>query len=130
VRSVIISKMNKSFPKPPNTPLQKARELRRNMTESERKLWHSLRDNQLGVRFRRQVPVGHYIVDFLSRKCKLIVELDGSQHYSKKGLIYDSERDDYLQKRGFLVLRFSDRELLTNNQGVRQIIYEHIQNRF
>jgi len=96
------------------------------MTDTERRLWSLLRDTQLGVRFRRQVPVGPYIVDFLSRKAKLIVELDGSQHYEKKSLIYDARRDDYLKDRGFMVLRFSDREFLNNTQTLKQIIYEQI----
>ncbi len=122
--------MNKNFHKSSITPLQKARKLRHNMTEAERKLWSLIRDKQLSVHFRRQVPVGPYIVDFLSRKVKLIVELDGSQHYEKKSLIYDSKRDEYLRKRGFMVIRFNDRELLSNNDSVREVIYQHIQKRF
>lgn len=122
--------MNKNFVKSSKIPLRKARKLRQNMTDTEKKLWTLLRDNQLGVHFRRQVPVGLYIVDFICRKVKLIVELDGSQHYDKKGLLYDSKRDDYLRERGFVVLRFTDREFLTDSQAVKQVIYDHIQNRF
>lgn len=121
--------MNKNFVKSSKIQLRKARKLRQNMTDTERRLWSFLRDKQLGIHFRRQVPVGPYIVDFLSRKVRLIVELDGSQHYEKKSLFYDSKRDNYLRERGFIVLRFNDRELLSNSEGVKKVIYEYIQKR-
>jgi len=121
--------MSESFHKFSKTSLQRARKLRHDLTDAERKLWSLLRDNQFGVHFRRQVPVGRYIVDFLSRKVKLIIELDGSQHYDEKGLLYDSKRDDYLRERGFVVLRFTDREFLTNSQGVLKVIHGYIQKR-
>jgi very-short-patch-repair endonuclease len=66
------------------------------MTEAERKLWALLRGNQLGVRFRRQVPFGSYVVDFYCPAAKLVVELDGSQHYTDNGRQEDEERDTYL----------------------------------
>lgn len=97
------------------------------MTESERKLWQLLRDSQLGVHFRRQAPLGPYIVGFICLKPKIVVELDGSQHYQKDALIYDSEKDAYLQQEGFAVLRFGDREFLTNFRSVLQRIMDQIQ---
>jgi len=97
------------------------------MTEAERKLWRLLRNNQLGVHFRRQVPLGPYVLDFLCLPAKLVVELDGSQHYHKTGLAFDSKRGAYLRAKGLKVFRFNNREFLTNPSGVMQSIYEHIQ---
>jgi len=79
------------------------------MTEAERKLWGRLREDRLGVRFRRQVPFGPYILDFFSIKAKLAVELDGGQHYDEEGRTKDLERDAYLKKQGVTVLRVSNR---------------------
>jgi very-short-patch-repair endonuclease len=118
---------NNYFLKYPKSTLSKARKLRRNMTEAERKLWRLLRGNRLGVHFRRQVPLGPYVLDFLCLPAKLVVELDGSQHYHKTGLAFDSKRDAYLQAKGLKVLRFNNTEFFTNPSGVMQSIYEHIQ---
>jgi very-short-patch-repair endonuclease len=119
--------MSNYFLKYPKSTLFRARKLRRNMTEAERKLWRLLRNNQLGVHFRRQVPLGPYVLDFLCLQAKLVVELDGSQHYHKTGLASDSKWSAYLRAKGLKVLRFNNRELLTNPSGVMQSIYEHIQ---
>jgi very-short-patch-repair endonuclease len=105
----------------------KARALRRTMTEAERKFWSLVRNNHLGVKFRRQVPIGPYIVDFFCFSAKLAVELDGSQHYTEEGKEYDFHRDKFLQAQGVTVLRFSNREFLTNQDGVMQVIWEHAQ---
>jgi very-short-patch-repair endonuclease len=84
--------------------LERARRLRREMTDAERRLWAMLRGSQLeGAKFRRQVPIGRYIADFACFKSKLIVELDGSQHADSA---YDAERDAWLEAQGFRVLRF------------------------
>lgn len=104
-----------------------ARKLRKEMTEAERKLWSYLRDSQLGVQFRKQAPVGRYVVDFLCIKAMLVVELDGSQHYTQEGMLYDRRRDEYLQSRGLTILRYSTIEFLQNQDGVVQDIYEHVQ---
>lgn len=96
------------------------------MTDAGRKLWSRLRNNQLGVHFRREVPQGPYCCDFLSVGVMLIVEVDGSQHYTDKGRAFDQKRDAYLRNQGFTVLRFSDQDVLTNTNGVVQTIYEHI----
>ena len=119
--------MSNYFLKYPKSTLSRARKLRRNMTEAERKLWRLLRNNQIGVHFRRQVPLGPYVLDFLCLPAKLVVELDGSQHYHKTGLAFDSKRGAYLRAKGLKVLRFNNREFLTNPSGVMQSIYEHIQ---
>jgi very-short-patch-repair endonuclease len=103
-----------------------ARVLRRQMTDAERKLWALLRRNQLGVKFRRQFPCGRYVVDFYSAKAKLIIELDGSQHYTNEGMQNDIERDNYLHGIGCKVIRYSNFEIFENEDGVMQDIFEHV----
>ncbi len=84
---------------------ERARALRKELTPAERKLWSVLRGNKLkGVSFRRQHAIGNYIVDFISIKKKLIVELDGSQHLEQTE--YDEERTRYLESQGYRVVRF------------------------
>jgi very-short-patch-repair endonuclease len=101
-----------------------ARALRRGMTDSERKLWYGLRGDQLGVKFRRQHPLGHYVADFACLGPKLIVELDGSQHTDQAA--YDARRDQFFQEHGFAVLRFPTNAPLTNLEGVRTEILEQL----
>jgi very-short-patch-repair endonuclease len=120
--------MGKYILKYPNKNIQTARMLRKNMTDVERKLWSRLRSNQLGVKFRRQVPFGTYIADFMSLKEKLIIELDGSQHYQADGIRKDKIRDEYFKQEGFNVLRFSNVEINENIDGVIDMIWEFIQN--
>ena len=104
-----------------------SRELRKNMTDAERLVWSKIRRKQLkGYQFYRQKNIGDYIVDFYCPATKLIVELDGSQHYSKEGTEKDRMRDNYLSGLGFTVLRFSDREVFKNMEGVLERIYEHL----
>ena len=86
-----------------------------------------LRNKQLGKHFRRQAPIGHYIVDFLSVDSALVVELDGSQHYTNEGMAVDKRRDAYLSSRGLTVLRLSNLEVMNNIDGVLQTIEEHVQ---
>ena len=101
---------------------KRARELRKNMTDAERLLWSKLRRKQLGVKFRRQVPIGNYIVDFLCPAKKLIIELDGSQHIDSE---YDRKRDKFLESKGYTILRFWDNEVLKETEAVLQrILYE------
>jgi len=78
------------------------------------------------VKFRRQMPYDHYILDFYCPEAALVLEVDGGQHYSEEGSEQDILRDKYLQKRGLKVLRFSDRDVLTNIGSVMQRIYEEI----
>jgi very-short-patch-repair endonuclease len=98
----------------------RARRLRREATGPERLLWLKLREQQLG--FRRQVPIGRYIVDFVDHQAKLIVELDGGQHAEAPGLAYDAERSVWLEERGYRVLRFWNTEVFENLDGVLEII--------
>lgn len=119
--------MGKHFLKYPRKNISTARMLRKNMTDAERKLWSLLRNNQLGVKFRRQVPIGPYIVDFLAIKANLVIELDGSQHYTDEAKGNDLKRDNFQRRQGLTVLRYSDTEFLQNIDGVMQQIYEQVQ---
>jgi very-short-patch-repair endonuclease len=96
--------------KPVNKPRDIARKLRRNMTGAERKLWSLLRNRKLtGLKFRRQVPIGPYVADFLSFEARLIVEADGGQH---AGAERDLARDAWLEAHGFRILRFWNSDIL------------------
>ena len=90
------------------------------MTESERRLWSRLRGEQLGVKFRRQHPLGRYVADFACLAPKLIIELDGSQHAGQLG--YDQQREAFFKAQGFVVLRFASNEPFINLDGVLQAI--------
>ena len=102
----------------------RARELRRSGTKPEAKLWHVLRGSPLGVSFRRQHPVGPYILDFYSSALKLAIELDGDQHCRR--LSYDERRTQFLKSKGIHVIRFWNIELNENFEGVCERIAEAI----
>jgi len=105
-----------------------ARNLRNKMTDAERRLWSKLRLKQLnGYQFYRQMVIGNYIVDFCSPALKMVIEVDGSQHYSNEGRASDEIRDKYLHDLGLKVLRFNDREVLTNICGVVENILENME---
>jgi very-short-patch-repair endonuclease len=106
--------------------VDKARQLRINATDAEKKLWRELRTKHLaGWKFRRQVPLGPYVVDFYCPPAKLIVELDGGQHAS------DVERDQgrtaWLEAEGYEVLRFWNNDVLGNTDGVLATLLEKLQ---
>lgn len=102
-----------------------ARDLRKTETPHEHRLWTILRNCHFaGYRFRRQVPIGPYIADFLPYGRKLIIELDGSQHADNPD---DAIRDAELKRRGFRVLRIWNNELMTNEDGVMQSILNALQ---
>jgi very-short-patch-repair endonuclease len=106
----------------------KSRQLRSNLTESERALWSGLRSKQvLGVQFYRQKPIGESIVDFFAPRAKWVIEVDGSQHVEEKQAKKDKNRDDYLASLGFKVLRFTGREVLKEREAVAEVIYRTIQ---
>ena len=105
---------------------QFSRELRKNSTDAERRLWSKLRLRQLnGFQFYRQRIIVNYIMDFFCPKAKLVVEVDGGQHYSGEKQKSDFKRDEYLKRIGIKVLRFSDREVLTNIDCVLENILEN-----
>ena len=92
------------------------------MTVAEKKVWNQLRQRQLGgLRFRRQVPFGNYIVDFACFEPKIIIELDGSQHAQQ--IHYDGERTKYLEMLGYTVLRFWNNEVISEIDTVLQTIW-------
>ena len=100
-----------------------ARTLRRNSTDAERMLWSELRDHRLnGAGFRRQVPVDNYVADFVCHAAKLIIELDGGQHFSDQGERADAKRSAVIEAKGFQVLRFSNHDVMTNRAGVLETI--------
>ena len=101
--------------------MHRAGELRRDLTPAERKLWSVLRGNKLnGVSFRRQHAIGNYIVDFVSIKKKLIIELDGSQHLEQTE--YDTERTRYLESQGYRVVRFWNNQVEREMDGIIQML--------
>ena len=106
---------------------EKARQLRKNSTDSESILWSRLRGKQLmGVQFYRQKPIGNYIVDFFAPRVKLVVEVDGSQHRQENNLQRDNIRDAYLARSGLESLRFNSWEVLRETDAVVEIIYRRI----
>jgi very-short-patch-repair endonuclease len=106
---------------------QYSRELRRNMTDAEKRIWSKVRLEQLkGCKFYRQKIIGNYIVDFFCPKAKLAIELDGGQHYSEDMIEEDKIRDAYLKNHGIKVLRFTDTDALTNTDGVIERILEYL----
>ena len=94
----------------------KARELRRNSTEAEKQLWLGIRKTLPHCKWRRQMPVGPYIVDFACFAERLVIELDGGQHAETAE--YDADRTSYLQSQGYRVIRFWNNDVLCNMDGV------------
>ena len=99
------------------TNIPYARELRRNMTRQERRLWYDYLKRQ-EIKFRRQVPIGSYIVDFYNSSLKIAIELDGSQHYEPEEEKYDIRRTEYLNSQGIEVIRIPNNQIDKNFNGV------------
>lgn len=107
-----------------------ARQLRQNLTDSERVLWRSLRGKQLAdTQFYRQKPIGPYIVDFYAPKAKLVIEIDGSQHFEEPHAERDLKRDEFLSRLGLLVIRINSRQALKETDSVVEFIYRTITER-
>ena len=101
--------------------MHRAGELRRELTPAELKLWAYLRGNKLnGVNFRRQHAIGDFIIDFISIKKKLAIELDGSQHLEQEE--YDIERTKYLKSQGYKIVRFWNNQVMNDIEGVIRAI--------
>ena len=99
-----------------------AKQLRKEQTPWETKLWSYLRSHRFeGLKFKRQVPIGKYIVDFCCEDKKLVIELDGGQHFEMQS--QDMERDNFFRSQGYTVLRFWNNELDNNLEGVLEEIY-------
>ena len=104
---------------------QRSRDLRKNLTDAEQKLWQKLRSKQIyGHKFRRQFALGNYIVDFICLDKRLIIEVDGGQHM--ENVIYDSQRDEWLKNQNFKVLRFWNNQVLNEIDSVLEIIANNV----
>lgn len=107
-----------------------ARELRKNQTGAEELLWSRIRRKQiLGVQFKRQRPIGRYIVDFYGVEAKLVIELDGSQHFEADAIANDVERTKFLEAQGLKVIRFDNLQILNELENVLAVIYEEVKKR-
>ncbi len=105
-----------------------AKNLRKNMTHAEMILWNSLKAGVNGLKFRRQHPLGIYVADFYCHKVKLIIEVDGSIHDKKEIKEYDIKRENDLINDGYTVIRFSNKQVLTEIEFVLSTITTHTQN--
>ena len=108
--------------------IQQARYLRKNMTKEELKLWLNFL-KPLNVHVRRQKIIGKYVVDFYIASAKLVIELDGSQHYIEEGQERDRNRDSFMEKKGLKVLRYSNNDINSNFSGVCEDIVKNIEKR-
>lgn len=110
------------MPKLTAQQVTRSRKLRSTLTDAEQLLWRHLRQKQMaGIKFRRQHPVGPYVIDFACLSAKLAIEIDGGQHAEMKSK--DTRRDAFLIQKGFRVLRFWNNEVLGNIEGVMERIW-------
>ena len=110
----------KKHPPPRNIP--RARQLRREMTDAERAMWRLLREVVPEARWRRQVPIRHFIADFASHRFKLVIEVDGGQHSEEA----DAARTAIIEREGYRVLRFWNNDVLGNPEGCAQLVLAEI----
>jgi very-short-patch-repair endonuclease len=111
--------------KAPAHMIELAKNLRRNQTDAETVVWNLLRNRQMeNAKFRRQHPIEGYIADFYCEQYQLVIELDGGQHFTDAGIKKDVERTQRLNELGIHVLRFENRQVLTETETVLQMIYE------
>ena len=104
-----------------------ARNLRKNSTFQERRLWNLLKNRQFhNLKFKRQQPIGDYIVDFICKEAKIIIEIDGGQHNEPENIEYDKTRTEYLNNLGYKVIRFWNNEIYENIEGVVLRLKEEI----
>ena len=117
--------------KPYKTTLKKpSRLLRANMTDAEQLIWQHIRGKQIhGVQFYRQKPILNYIVDFYCSRARLVLELDGGQHFEADQRDKDKERDEALSETGLLVLRYDNYQVLMETDSVLESIHSHVENR-
>jgi very-short-patch-repair endonuclease len=100
--------------------LAHAKVLRKRMTDAEHRLWYHLRAHRFGrAKFKRQVPIGGYVADFVCFESKIVIELDGGQHADRRG---DETRDAWFGSQGFRTLRFWNTDVLKNTSGVLELI--------
>ena len=106
--------------------IRRAQELRREMTDCERRLWSRLRHRELGFKFRRQMPIGGYIADFACAAARIVIELDGGQHGSDEAEARDLIRTSEIQRCGFRVLRFWNHEVVERLDEVVETIWDEL----
>jgi len=111
-----------------NKMLDRARELRREMTPQERRVWYAFL-REYPVKIYKQRIIESFVVDFYCAKAKLVIEIDGSQHYTEQGMEYDAERSTVLAKYGLEVLRFSNADVDRRFQAVCEMIDQTIKSR-
>ena len=102
-----------------NPKTLRARNLRQNMSEMEKRFWYRINRNQIGVKFRRQQPIGPYFVDFICFPLKLVIELDGEQH--AQNIEYDNRRTTYIESQGFKLIRIPNSWLIGN--GIDDVVF-------
>ena len=107
-----------------------ARQMRKDPTDAETRMWQVLRDRKMtGFKFRRQYPVSGYIVDFFCARCRLGIELDGGQHGDEPQRNYDEQREEKLRTLRIRILRFWDDDVLQNSDAVKDAMYEALMER-
>ena len=107
--------------------LKNAKEMRSNMTPAETKMWRILRGKRFqDLKFKRQVLIGNYIVDFLCENKKIIIEIDGGQHNKELNIQSDKNRTRYLENNGYKVLRFWNDDVMKNIDGVMEVIFREV----
>jgi very-short-patch-repair endonuclease len=111
---------------PPTIPKDRGRKLRKAMTPAELKLWWRLRNRGVEIKFRRQHPIGPYVVDFCSIEAMLIVEIDGGQHDQEENRRADSRRTQYLEEQGYRVLRLWNNDVLNNCESAIAYIVDFL----
>ena len=124
---ILSYKTDRAWGKVPTGHFERSRKLRKEMTPAERTLWNQLQNKQLGVKFRRQHPIGPYIADFYARDIGLIIEVDGDTHFTPEAQSYDTARTDYLRQLGLSVLRFTNLEVFRHLDAVIKQIKQAIQ---
>ena len=108
---------------------KRRQELRRNMTEAERLLWTKIRNRQInGCKFRRQYSIGSYVVDFYSTENKLAIEIDGPSHDSADAIDYDKNRQEEIESLGIRIVRFTNKDVLSNLDMVTIQLSETVKN--
>ena len=105
-----------------------ARKLRQSPTKEERVLWQLLRNRQFkNLKFKRQFPIGNYVVDFVCEEIKLIIELDGGQHNEPENIEADKVRTEFLESKGFKVIRFWNKDINLNIAGVYEFLLNEVE---
>lgn len=110
--------------------IDRARELRQRQTEAEKFVWRRLRHRRFaGFKFRRQVPLGNYILAFVCYESRLVLELDGGQHNESAQRAYEWQRDEWIRSQGFAVLRFWNHEVFTEWSVIEEVIWRELKAR-